>query len=95
MTEKFPKWLNPQVSIGNLIQGVMLIVAISVAWGSLRAEQIGQSRRLEAVERVSAERETRLRTVEISQASTASDVRSIQAGILRIENLLDELAKRP
>jgi hypothetical protein len=94
MTDKLPNWLNPQVSIGNIIQGLMLIVAISIAWGSLRSEQIAQSRRVEALERATAERELRIRGVEISQAGTASDVRSIQAGIARIETLLDSLTKQ-
>jgi hypothetical protein len=94
MTEKFPDWLNPQVSVGNIIQGLMLIVAIGVAWGSVRSEQAAQSKRMEAIERTTAERELRIRAVEISQAGTASDVRAIQAGISRIENMLDSLVKQ-
>jgi hypothetical protein len=94
MTEKFPDWLNPQVSVGNIIQGLMLIVAIGVAWGSVRSEQAAQSKRMEAIERITAERELRIRAVEISQAGTSSDVRAIQAGISRIENMLDNLVKQ-
>lgn len=54
MTDKFPKWFNPQVSIGNILQGIVFAVAIGIAWGTLRAEQAAQARRLDVVEQITA-----------------------------------------
>lgn len=93
MTDKFPPWISPQISVGNILTIVALVLAGGMAWGTFRAEMAAQSNRLAVVERVTADREARLRAVEITQAGTAADVRSIQAGISRIENLLDQLAK--
>lgn len=90
MTEK--PWFNPQISAGTVVQLIAFVVLISLAWGSLRAEQMAQERRLTAVEAATAQREARLRAVEISASGMAADVRSIQAGISRIETSLDKLA---
>lgn len=94
MQDNRPSWFNPQISAGTVVQLIAFVVLISLAWGTLRAEQTAQDKRLSAIEESSSQREARVRAVEISQAGTASDVRSIQAGISRIENLLDQLAKR-
>lgn len=82
-------------NINSVINTVLLLVAIGVGWGTLNNEITQQGRRIGVLEQSVATDSTRVRNLEISQASTASDVRSIWAGISRIESKLDGLGQRP
>lgn len=83
--------------IGTLIGGV-------TAWNNLTSAQEATDRAVDAIrtevsarkidrDRQIGEHESRLRAIEITQASVSSDLRAIQTGISRIENTLERMQR--
>lgn len=81
-----------QISAGNILAALAMLVAGLLAYASLVATQDAQQRRLDRIEASQQEREVRLRTLEVTIAGQASDLRSIQVGIGEIKAALDKLA---
>ena len=82
-----------KISIGHLISVVVLIVGGIFAYASLTTEQGAQARRLSQVETRAEDHSARLRAIENAQAAQSSDLRNIQAGIVRIEAQLERMAQ--
>ena len=80
-----------KMSLGNLITiGVVLFGAVG-AWFTLVAGQQGLSREMIQVQANVSAHESRIRSVEIAQASQSSDLRNIQIGISEIKAALGKI----
>lgn len=76
------------VLIGQVVLGVIWITTVSNRVETLTLSMV--EAKADAVAR-----ESRIRALEIAQASQSSDLRSIQIGISRIEAQLEKLQPRP
>jgi len=76
------------VLIGQIVLGVIWITTLSNRVDTLTLAMVDA--KSDAVER-----ESRIRALEIAQASQSSDLRSIQIGISRIEAQLEKLQLQP
>ena len=76
------------VLIGQIVLGVIWITTLSNRVETLTLSMV--EAKADAVAR-----ESRIRALEIAQASQSSDLRSIQIGISRIEAQLEKLQPRP
>lgn len=83
-----------KISLGHLITTVPMLVAAGIAWGALRAEQNTQALDISRTNASISAHDSRIRAVEIAQASQSSDLRSIQVGNARIEAQLEKLLER-
>lgn len=94
---------DSKFSLGNIITVLVLMGGLAVSWGTFTARQDEMAKEATALRqlvadhsaesaRVRADQEGRIRAVEISSASMSSDLRSIQAGISRIERLLEAVS---
>ncbi|WP_420344633.1 hypothetical protein [Paenirhodobacter sp.] len=89
-----PFEFDRKMSLGNLITiGVVLFGAVG-AWFTLVAGQQGLSREMIQVQANVAAHESRIRSVEIAQASQSSDLRNIQIGISEIKAALSKLSQQ-
>ena len=87
-----------KVSLGHLISALVFLLAGAGAYSDLRGQQVKFASDIAAISKQAAsadvsasERETRLRAVEIAQASQTSDLRSIQIGIVEIKAQLNRM----
>ena len=90
-----------KISLGHVISIVAMLGAGILAYANLRATQeslqaahANTSHRIERVEKSQLDREIRLRALEISVSSQASDLRNIQTGIADIKASLDKMMTR-
>ena len=79
------------VSLGNLLSMITIVAAVAVGWGKLSGDIASLTSRMTSTEQASAGREVRVRALEVWQAGTAADIRSISAGIADIKAKLDRL----
>lgn len=91
---------DSKFSLGNIITVCVLFLGLAVSWGAFTSRQDHMASEAAALRqlisehtaenaRARAEQDARIRAVEISNASMSSDLRAIQAGISRIERLLE------
>lgn len=83
-----------KISLGHIISILTMLVAGSMAYANLQSAQAEHQRRIERVEQSQQDREVRLRSLEISVSSQASDLRNIQLGIADIKASLDKIVPR-
>jgi hypothetical protein len=88
------RWDN-NISLGHVISIGTILVAGSVAWGALSAEQDRLATEMVGVKQDQQAHESRIRSVELSAASQSSDLRNIQVTLGEIKVTLDRLADRP
>jgi hypothetical protein len=88
------QWDN-KISLGHLISIGTILVAGSVAYGALRAEQDRVAAEVVSLEQSQQLHEGRIRAVELSLASQSSDLRNIQVTLGEIKVTLDRVADRP
>ena len=90
------------ISIGNMGTLGVLVVSFVVGWTQMQAQLINLAEKVAAQEaatkeRISvttvdrAEKDSRLRALEVQASGFGSELKNIQAGISRIENNLDNL----
>ncbi|RID91560.1 hypothetical protein D2N39_12730 [Gemmobacter lutimaris] len=84
-----------KISLGHVISIVTVLAACIMGYATLSARQERLSLDVLAMQRAAEARESRIRAVEIAQASQSSDLRSIQIGISRIEAQLEKLQPKP
>ncbi|WP_323041157.1 hypothetical protein [Gemmobacter sp.] len=84
-----------KISAGHLMTFAAMVFASIAAYADLRTRQSQLVAEVVAVKADAQSRESRIRAVEIAQASQSSDLRSIQIGISRIEAQLENLKPRP
>lgn len=96
MTEPKEPWhLDRRVPIATLAV-LILQFALGVMWITTLSNDVATHGKDIAEVKVDAvARESRIRALEIAQASQSSDLRSIQIGISRIEAQLEKLQPRP
>ena len=82
------------ISVGNMMQMLILIVVVTTAYVNLQAQQTIEAQRLSAVEERSAASAQRIRVNEIQLAGQNSDLRNIIAGVKDIKAALDRLAEK-
>ena len=91
------------ITLGSIMTTLTVIAGLSIGWATIEAEQRAQGDRIAVIEdsakeaQVAAERrgdatDDRIRALEIAQASFASDLRAIQAGINDIKAALERLS---
>lgn len=85
--------LENKITTGNIIQIVALFAVVVSAWNMVANEQKSQADRLVRVEARADDHGSRLRAVENAQAAQSSDLRNIQAGIVRIEAAVERLSQ--
>lgn len=93
--QKEPWHLDRRVPIATL---AVLIVqfAIGVMWVTTLSNSVQtHTKDISEIKTDAVGRESRIRALEIAQASQSSDLRSIQIGISRIEAQLEKLQPRP
>jgi hypothetical protein len=88
------KFENKMTS-GNIVTIITLIVSITIAYAKLDAQQTYQGEKIDTLEKIAAASDGRIRAVELAQASTASDLRNIQATLNEIKTSIDRLTERP
>jgi hypothetical protein len=98
--------IDPTISAGNLLSIATIIVAVGIAWGQLRSEQVYQQDQINDMKRA---REIRIAATDqhfqtldaavaalsIQTARTDTSLGDIRAGIARIEAKLNKLEERP
>ena len=82
---------DDKISSGNIITVIVVAGTFLLGYGNLLATQTAQGEKLIGFEAASTALESRLRLVEIAQASVNSDIRSIQTGIEDIKRALISL----
>lgn len=83
-----------KISLGNLVVIAVTVCGLAAGYATMQADLRQHKVRMDRLEAASAEREGRLRAVELMQASQASDLRNIRDGIVRIETALERMARR-
>lgn len=80
-----------KISLGHLISIAIIAFGGITAYSDLRSQQAQVSSEVSSIAKAAEARETRLRAVEIAQASQTSDLRSIQIGIVEIKAQLNKM----
>ena len=80
-----------KISLGHLISIGLVAFGGITAYSDLRSQQAQVSAEVASIAKAAEARETRLRAVEIAQASQTSDLRSIQIGIIEIKTALNKM----
>ena len=83
--------IDNKISLGHVISIVTAFAIGLIGYGNLQAQQTQMAQEVASVVKSGDARETRLRAVEIAQASQTSDLRSIQIGIIEIKAQLNKM----
>jgi len=84
---------NNEISVGNLISSVVLIVGMVASFVMLQADQRAQAAKLSEFDGAVRGIEVRVRAAELALAGQSSDLRNIQIGIGRIEAAVERLSR--
>ena len=84
-----------KISLGHIISIALIIFGGVTAYADLRSSQTQLATEVSNILRAAENREGRVRSVEIAQASQNSDLRAIQIGIFEIKAALVKLGERP
>lgn len=84
-----------KISLGHIISIGLIIFGGITAYADLRGMQNQLSAEVASMTRAAENREARVRSVEIAQASQTSDLRSIQVGITEIKSAINKLGAMP
>jgi len=84
-----------KISLGHIIQIALIIFGGVTAYADLRSSQTQLAAEVNNIARAAENREGRVRSVEIAQASQTSDLRAIGVGISEIKAALVKLGERP
>jgi hypothetical protein len=84
-----------KISLGHIISIALIIFGGVTAYADLRSSQTQLAAEITTIARAAENREGRVRSVEIAQASQNSDLRAIQTGISEIKAALVKLGERP
>lgn len=82
-----------KVNIGHILTAGVLLVTGAAAFTHVKSEVAKVSAEVIAISADAKQAESRIRAVEIAQASQSSTLQSIQGGIARIEMQLEKLSK--
>lgn len=92
--------LDPTISLGNVLSMATMVIGIGGGVVFLENRLTKMEGRIENLEAsrvdamaAAAARETRIRNLEVGTAGMASDLRSMQGALVRIEAGVDELRK--
>lgn len=84
---------DPTISTGNILSILAMLVTLTAAWVSITKTQEMQAITIDRLETSARGLESRLRATEMTQAGQASDLRSIQATLAKIDSKIDMLSK--
>jgi hypothetical protein len=84
-----------KISLGHIISIALIIFGGVTAYADLRSSQTQLATEVSSIARAAENREGRVRSVEIAQASQTSDLRAIGVGISEIKAALAKLGDRP
>lgn len=95
-----------KITLGNILTIIALVLGLSAGYSNLEARLSAQAEKVAAMDQTIRERnsladsrttatDTRVRAVEIMQASQTSDLRNIQVGINEIKTALERLGNKP
>jgi hypothetical protein len=84
-----------KISLGHIISIALIIFGGVTAYADLRSSQTQLATEVGNIARTAENREGRVRSVEIAQASQNSDLRAIQIGISEIKAALVKIGDRP
>lgn len=82
-----------KISTGHILTAAALFASGVAGFTHVKSEVAKVSAEVIAISADAKQAESRIRAVEIAQASQSSDLRSIQGGIARIEMQLEKLSK--
>ena len=82
-----------KISTGHILTAAALFATGVAGFTHVKSEVAKISAEVIAISADAKQVESRIRAVEIAQASQSSDLRSIQSGIARIEMQLEKLSK--
>lgn len=82
-----------KISTGHILTAAALFASGVAGFTHVKSEVAKVSAEVVAISADAKQAESRIRAVEIAQASQSSDLRSIQGGIARIEMQLEKLSK--
>lgn len=82
-----------KISTGHILTAAVLFATGVAGFTHIKSEVAKISAEVIAISADAKQAESRIRDVEIAQASQSSDLRSIQGGIARIEMQLEKLSK--
>lgn len=90
-----PPKIDPTVSLGNLLTIALLVFGGGTAWATMRAETQAtanliaiQAGRIDQIERSAADRELRIRSLELGAGRMDEKLLNILAALNRIEDRL-------
>ena len=89
-----PLQFDNKISLGHVLTFLAMLIGGISAWSNLRSDQDRMMTEMTRMQSENSARESRLRTLEIAQASQSSDLRSIQTGISEIKATLDKLSRQ-
>lgn len=95
-----------KITLGNILTIVALFIGLAAGYSNLESRLSAQAEKVAAMDQVIRERivlaesraantDTRMRAVEVMQASQTSDLRNIQVGINDIKATLERLGDKP
>ena len=84
-----------KISLGHIISIALILFGGVTAYADLRSSQNQLATEVANMSRAAENREARVRSVEIAQASQTSDLRSIQVGITEIKAAINKLGTMP
>lgn len=84
-----------KISLGHVISIVTVLGGGLMAYAQISARQDQLVADVIAIKAEAQQRESRIRAVEIAQASQSSDLRAIQIGISEIKVQLDKIGGKP
>ena len=84
---------DPTISTGNILSILAMLVTLTAAWVSITKTQEMQAVTIDRLETSARGLENRVRATEMTQAGQASDLRSIQATLAKIDSKIDMLSK--
>lgn len=101
-----PFTIDWKISITSVIAALLFFVGAVTAWTTLVNGQARLAEKIATIESIMTQRtafrdaqaigfDTRIRMIEIAQASQSSDLRAIQSGVSRIEAQLDKSEAKP
>lgn len=82
------------VSTGNIISILAMLVTVTAGYVTMAKTLEALTLRLTQIESEASAFEGRLRATELTQAGQASDLRSIQATLQKIDGKLDRLSQQ-
>jgi hypothetical protein len=94
MSEENGQYMRWDFSLGNIINLVAMGVAVAVAWGAMSERSDVTHKGIKEVEAMQAASETRIRTLEMSQARADERLASILQIVSRIETRLEKEGRK-